>query len=176
MFLCCPSLRERIGCWIRKLRLICQLSVITYSWSGYLFSVDVWGWQSWIAPGKVVCLFLLRSLLNIQNSVIGHISLRTPYKDVGKESICNAGEGKGYPLQYSALENSMDCVVRGVAKSPTWLSDFHQLMSLHSLFYMHLFNSIHIDNCHTNYKKYKSIIHLPISGQGQVEREELYSK
>ena len=26
-------------------------------------------------------------------------------------------EGKGYPLQYSGLENSMDCVVHGVAKS-----------------------------------------------------------
>ena len=41
----------------------------------------------------------------------------------GKESTCNAGdmgsipglgsspgEGKGYPLQYSGLENSMDCI------------------------------------------------------------------
>jgi len=27
------------------------------------------------------------------------------------------GEGKGYPLQHSGLENSMDCVVYGVAKS-----------------------------------------------------------
>ena len=27
------------------------------------------------------------------------------------------GEGKGYPLQYSGLENSMDCIVHGVAKS-----------------------------------------------------------
>ena len=47
----------------------------------------------------------------------------------GKESTCNAGdlgpmsglgrspgEGKGYPLQYSGLENSMDSVVHGVAK------------------------------------------------------------
>ena len=25
-------------------------------------------------------------------------------------------EGKGYPFQYSGLENSMDCVVYGVAK------------------------------------------------------------
>ena len=24
------------------------------------------------------------------------------------------GEGKGYPLQYSGLENSMNCIVRGV--------------------------------------------------------------
>ena len=35
------------------------------------------------------------------------------------------GEGKGYPLQYSGLENSMDCIAHGVAKSQTWLSDFH---------------------------------------------------
>ena len=27
------------------------------------------------------------------------------------------GEGKGYPLQYSGLENSMGCIVHGVAKS-----------------------------------------------------------
>ena len=57
---------------------------------------------------------------------------------VGKESAGNAGdlglipglwrsagEGIGYPLQYSGLENSMDCIVNGVAKSQTWLSDFH---------------------------------------------------
>ena len=35
------------------------------------------------------------------------------------------GEGKGYPLQYSGLENSMDCIVHGVTKSWTWLSDFN---------------------------------------------------
>ena len=57
---------------------------------------------------------------------------------VGKESACNAGdlgsvpglgrspgEGKGYPLQYCGLENSMDCTAHGVAKSQTCLSDFH---------------------------------------------------
>ena len=58
----------------------------------------------------------------------------------GKESACNAGDlglipglgispgkGKGYPLQYSSLENSMDCIVHGVTKSQTRLSDFHFL-------------------------------------------------
>ena len=35
------------------------------------------------------------------------------------------GEGKGYPLQYSGLENSMDPIVHRVAKSRTQLSDFH---------------------------------------------------
>ena len=35
------------------------------------------------------------------------------------------GEGKGYPLQYSGLENSMDCIVHRVTKSQIRLSDFH---------------------------------------------------
>ena len=60
-----------------------------------------------------------------------------PDSSVGKESACNAGnpdlipglgrspgEGKGYPLQYCGLENSMDCIVHGVTKSQTWLSNF----------------------------------------------------
>ena len=34
-------------------------------------------------------------------------------------------EGNSYPLQYSGLENSMDCIVHGVRKSWTQLSDFH---------------------------------------------------
>ena len=50
-----------------------------------------------------------------------------PCGSAGKESSCKAedlgsipglgrppGEGKGYPLQYSGLENSMDCIVHGV--------------------------------------------------------------
>ena len=34
-------------------------------------------------------------------------------------------EGKGFLLQCSGLENSMDCILHGVAKSRTGLSDFH---------------------------------------------------
>ena len=37
----------------------------------------------------------------------------------------SSGEGKGYPLQYSGLENSIDSIVLGVAESWTGLSDFH---------------------------------------------------
>ena len=33
------------------------------------------------------------------------------------------GEGKGYPLQYSDLDNSMNCIVHGLAKSWTQLSE-----------------------------------------------------
>ena len=55
-----------------------------------------------------------------------------PDSSVGKESTCNAGdsssipglgrptgEGKGYPLQYSGLENSMDCIIHGITESDT---------------------------------------------------------
>ena len=65
------------------------------------------------------------------------VFLGFPCGSTGKESGQNAGdlglilvlerppgEGKGYPLQYSGLENSMDCIVHGVAKSRTRLSDF----------------------------------------------------
>ena len=64
--------------------------------------------------------------------------LEFPCGSAGKESACSAwdlglipelrrspGEGKGYPLQYSSLENSMDCIIHGVTKSWTWLTDFH---------------------------------------------------
>ena len=47
----------------------------------------------------------------------------TPVQLLGREDPL--GRGKGYSLQYSGLENSMDCIVHGVAKSQTRLSDFH---------------------------------------------------
>ena len=59
------------------------------------------------------------------------------FGSAGKESACNVkdlgsiprlgrspGDGNGYPLQYSGLENSMDCIVHGVAKSRTHLNNF----------------------------------------------------
>ena len=60
--------------------------------------------------------------------------LRYNGSSAGKESACNAGdpgsilglgrspgEGNSYPLQYSGLENSMDCIVHWVAKSQAQL-------------------------------------------------------
>ena len=35
------------------------------------------------------------------------------------------GEEHGNPLQHSGLEKSIECIVHGVAKSQTRLSDFH---------------------------------------------------
>ena len=42
------------------------------------------------------------------------------------------GEGKDYSLQYSSLENSIDCIVHGVTESRTQLSNFH-FTSLHCI-------------------------------------------
>ena len=44
----------------------------------------------------------------------------------------STGEGKGYPHQYSGLENSMDYIVYGIAKSQTWLSDWHYFTYIYS--------------------------------------------
>ena len=66
------------------------------------------------------------------------VFLGSPGGLAGKESTCIGGdlglipglerspeEGKGHLLQYSGLENSMDCIVHGVTKSQTQLSNFH---------------------------------------------------
>ena len=45
------------------------------------------------------------------------------------------GEGNGYPLQCSGLENSIDCIVQRVTKSQTLLSDFHFTNSVYSKYY-----------------------------------------
>ena len=45
-------------------------------------------------------------------------------------------EGNSYPLQYSGLEYSMDCIVHGVTKSWTRLSDFHSLTHC-NIIYIH---------------------------------------
>ena len=67
-----------------------------------------------------------------------------PGKSDSKESACNVGdlglipglgsypgEGKGYALQHSGLENSIDCIVHGAAKIQARLNGFH-FHSIHS--------------------------------------------
>ena len=45
------------------------------------------------------------------------------------------GEGNRYPLQYSGLENSMNCIVHGVIKGRTPLSDFHFTSSYYHCYF-----------------------------------------
>ena len=95
------------------------------------------------------CSFLLQGIFRAQGSSLHLLCLLhwqpvssplVPCGSAGKESDCNMGdlgsiprlgrfpgEGKGYLLQYSGLENSMIYTVHGVAKSRTRLSDVHSL-------------------------------------------------
>ena len=80
-----------------------------------------------------------------------------PGGSAGKESACNAGDLGSIPglgrspgegkHQYSCLENSMDCIVLGVAKSQTRLSDFH----------FHHFQCISVTQCETTSKTVRVI-------------------
>ena len=66
------------------------------------------------------------------------ILLGFPCGSAGKESACNVGdlgsipglgrspgERNGYPLQYSGLKNSTDCIVHEITENQTQLSDSH---------------------------------------------------
>ena len=101
-------------------------------------------WVFWM-PHYIWCYLCLTPYGTPPNGVLPTpVFLGFPCGLAGKESACNAqdlglipglgrspGEGKGYRLQYSGLENSMDCIVHGVAKSRTRLSNFHFSLSLH---------------------------------------------
>ena len=76
-----------------------------------------------------------RGGINWEVAINIYTLLGFPGGSAGKESACNAGdlgsvpglgrspgEGNSYPLQYSGLENSMDCIVHGIEKSQTRLS------------------------------------------------------
>ena len=82
-------------------------------------------WAIWLTEQR------LRKLYAVHEELLGgSYELGFPCGSAGKESACNErdlalipvlgrspGEGKGYPLQYSCLENSRDCIGYGVAKS-----------------------------------------------------------
>ena len=107
----------------------------------------------------------------IRNRLPTPVYLGFPCGSAGKESTCNAGdlglipglgkspgEGKVYPLQYSGLENSMDCIVHGVTKSRTQLSNFHftSLITHHSSFYL-------LHHVHLSTMTYKVWVVIPFS-------------
>ena len=101
---------------------------VTLLWSGTLFSSQkINSWSSILPDTRI---------LSLKNFLLEYSCF--PESSVGKGSTCNAGdpslipglgrspgEGKGYPLQYSGLENPMGCTARGVAASRRRLSDFH---------------------------------------------------
>ena len=90
-----------------------------------------------------VHLLMQHKFLSWVNYYHSHNYWSFPCGSAGKESAYNVGdlglipglerspgEGKGYPFQYSGLENSMDHTVHGVTKRRTRRNSFHfpQLM------------------------------------------------
>ena len=111
-----------------------------------------------------------------------------PCGSAGKESACNvgdphwipglgrcSGEGDGYPLQYSGLENSMNYTVHGVAKSQTQLSDFHfQVVAEQSEqkcppYHLILFNNLILRAYFKALSTYRDIKHVCLSYKGVSE-------
>ena len=90
----------------------------------------------YMTTGKTIALTRRTFVGKVMSLLFNMLSrLGFPCGSAGKESACNEGdlgsipglgrsprEGKGYPLQYSGLENYIGCVVHGVAKSWTQLS------------------------------------------------------
>ena len=76
-----------------------------------------------------VCVYICTCIWASQASLIAQLVKNLPIMwetwvlSLGWED--SPGEGKGYLLQYSGLDNSKKCIVHGVTKSRTRLSDFH---------------------------------------------------
>ena len=88
----------------------------------------------------------------------------------GKESACNVGdlgsipglgrspgEGKGFPLQYSGLQNSKDCIVHGFQRVGPWLSKFH---------------SIHF----AYFKRHNTFLHLSVKKESNLKNQLMADK
>ena len=100
--------------------LFSQISIITI----YCFTVD-----QGLKIDKLLISNADLSWASLVAQLVKNLPAMLPHSNPNLDLIPklgrSPGEVKGYPLQYSGLENSMDCIVNGVAKSWTRLSDFH---------------------------------------------------
>ena len=78
------------------------------------------------SPGEGTCYPLQYSWTSLMAQLVKNPSAmwKTWVWLLSWEDLLEKGK-KGNPLQYSGLENSMNCIVHRVAKSWTWLSNFH---------------------------------------------------
>ena len=111
------------------------LQVGILEWVAISFSRECSQLRSGIEPASLLSSALAGGFLTTSatwEAQCDFLAVSFQKAPVGKEFACNAvdlvsihrlgrssGEGKGYPLQYSGLEDSMDCIVHGVTKSRT---------------------------------------------------------
>ena len=95
----------------------CQTSVETSHFFIYSLIYDRFSHFFSRSHFRLIRTFLIAQLVKnppaMQETLVRSLGREDPWRK------------KGYPLQYSGLENSMDCIVHGVTKSQKWLSDFH---------------------------------------------------
>ena len=84
-----------------------------------------------ISEGVEVQSVILCSLRIITKAEMDYIDIHISHTKLRTVHIFLCEELRiGSPLQYSGLENSMDCEVQRVTKSQTRLSDFHFTFTL----------------------------------------------
>ena len=138
-----------------------EFSCFFYDWMNV--GSLIFGSFAFSKPSFNICWFLVHVLLNpsLENFEHSFASMVLPSGSAGKESSCSGGdlgsvpglgrspgEGKEFPLQYSGLDNPMDCIVHEVTKNRTWLSDFNFFQPVNNpLFNVHLSVSKNFYNC-----------------------------
>ena len=147
-------------------------------WGGWMQKSSA-KFPSWRISEKPVNLTHGRTCSTCQGTQcqITMVRMGFPCASAGKESACNAGdlgsipelgrspgEGKGYPLQYAGLENSMDCIVYEVAKRQTRMSDFHFHYAYWALSF---FTSLPLSQCPDSQKPFLETHGVGRSREGQ---------
>ena len=130
LILCCPLLI--LSSIFSSIRVFSSEPALSIRWPknwSFVFSISPSNGYSGFVTRSLCSLnkcrrlmqFLCDGLLGVLFSLI--LQCRRP--GFNPWSVRSPGETNGYPLWYSGLENSLDCIVHGVAKSQIRLSNFH---------------------------------------------------
>ena len=98
--------------------LVASPAIIFSHSEGYLLVLFIVSWKS---RGEGISYPLHYSWASLVAQLVKNLPAVRSIPGLGR----SPGKGKGYPLQYSGLENSMNCIVYGVSKSQTRLRGCH---------------------------------------------------
>ena len=124
-----PKYVLRLGTWINKRILLRVFMGFLDSSVGRESTCNAGDPGSIPGPGRSAREGIVFPLQYSWSSLVAQLVRNPPA--IGETWVWSLGwedpleKGTTYPLQYSGLENSMNCIVHRVAKSWTQLSDFH---------------------------------------------------